>query len=74
MCASDIAYHETPNGGACFAFISIAFCGSLPWNNGDNNISTLVGNVLNRFMKDGPLPLPDRRPSPIAAVPITTRR
>lgn len=56
---SDIAYHETPNGGAAFAFSSIAFCGSLPWNNSDNNISTLVGNVLNRFMKDGPLPMPE---------------
>lgn len=53
---SDIAFHETPNGGGCFAFSSIAFCGSLPWNNGKNNISTLVGNVLDRFMKDGPLP------------------
>jgi len=55
---SDIAYHETPNGGACFAFSSIAFCGSLPWNDCDNNISRLVGNVLNRFMVDGPLPEP----------------
>jgi N,N-dimethylformamidase len=54
---SDIAYHETPNGGACFAFSSIAFCGSLPWNKGKNNISKLVGNVLDRFMKDGALPL-----------------
>ena len=53
---SDIAYHETPNGGGCFAFSSIAFCGSLPWNNSDNNISKMVGNVLNRFMADGPLP------------------
>ena len=55
---SDIAFHETPNGGAVFAFSSIAFCGALPWNNGDNNISKLVGNVLNRFMQDGPLPPP----------------
>lgn len=55
---SDIAYHETPNGGGCFAFSSIAFCGSLPWNECDNNISKLVGNVLNRFMQDGPLPPP----------------
>ena len=38
--------------------LSIAFCGSLSHNNGDNNISTLTGNVLNRFMKDGPLPTP----------------
>ena len=54
----DIAYHETPNGGACFAFSSIAFCGSLPWNNCDNNISKLVKNVLDRFSADGPLPAP----------------
>lgn len=55
---ADIAYHETPNGGACFAFSSIAFCGSLPWNNCDNNISRLVKNVLDRFSMDGPLPAP----------------
>jgi N,N-dimethylformamidase len=55
---SDIAFHETPNGGGCFAFSSIAFCGSLPWNNGDNNISRLVKNVLDRFSADGPLPPP----------------
>jgi len=63
---SDIAYHETPNGGACFAFSSIAFCGSLPWNNGNpkkNNISRLVKNVLDRFAKDGPLP-----PAPKSAI------
>ena len=54
--SKDIAFHETPNGGACFAFSSIAYCGSLPWNNCDNNISKLTGNVLNRFMQDGPLP------------------
>ena len=57
---SDIAYHETPNGGACFAFSSIAYCGALPWNNCDNNISKLTGNVLNRFMQDGPLPEPSK--------------
>jgi N,N-dimethylformamidase len=57
---SDIAYHETPNGGACFAFSSIAFCGALPWNKCDNNISKLVANVLNRFMVDGALPAPPK--------------
>lgn len=55
---SDIAFHETPNGGACFAFSSIAFCGSLSHNNYDNNISRLVGNVVDRFSQDGPLPAP----------------
>lgn len=52
----DIAFHETPNGGGCFSFSSIAYCGSLPWNNCDNNISKLTANVLNHFMVDGPLP------------------
>lgn len=56
---SDIAFHETPNGGATFAFSSIAFCGSLSHNNYDNNISKLVANVVNKFSQDGPLPLPD---------------
>jgi N,N-dimethylformamidase len=55
---ADIAFHETPNGGACFAFSSISFCGSLPWNNCDNNISRLTKNVLDRFKVDGPLPTP----------------
>lgn len=53
---ADIAFHETPNGGACFSFSSIAYCGSLPWNNCDNNISTMTKNVLDHFMVDGPLP------------------
>jgi N,N-dimethylformamidase len=55
---SDIAFHETPNGGACFAFSSIAFIGALPWNQGDNNVSRLVRNVLDRFAQDGKLPPP----------------
>ncbi|MCR8549261.1 LamG domain-containing protein [Salipiger sp. P9] len=53
---ADIAFHETPNGGACFSFSSIAYCGSLPWNNCDNNISKMTKNVLDHFMVDGPLP------------------
>ena len=53
-----MAYHETPNGGAVFAFSSIAYCGSLSHNDYDNNISRLTANVLNRFMQDGPLPPP----------------
>lgn len=56
---ADMAFHETPNGGAVWSFSSIAFCGSLSHNGYDNNISTLTANVLNRFMQDGPLPAPD---------------
>jgi len=47
---SDIVYFETPNGGAVFSVGSITFCGSLPVNGGDNDISRLVANVLNRFL------------------------
>ncbi|MEY2533642.1 MAG: hypothetical protein QOF29_1552 [bacterium] len=54
----DIAYHETPNGGACFAFSSIAYCGALSHNGYDNNVSRLTKNVVDRFMQDGPLPDP----------------
>jgi N,N-dimethylformamidase len=48
---SDIVYFETQNTGAVFSVGSITFCGSLPVNNGDNNISRLVKNVLNRFLE-----------------------
>lgn len=47
---SDIVYFETPNGGAVFSVGSITFCGSLPVNDGDNNVSKMVSNVLNRFL------------------------
>ncbi len=56
---ADMAFHETPNGGGVWSFSSISYCGSLSHNNYDNNISTLTGNVLNRFMRDGPLPAAD---------------
>jgi N,N-dimethylformamidase len=55
---ADIAYHETPHGGAVFATSSISYCGSLSHDNYDNNISRLTRNVLDRFMQDGPLPEP----------------
>ncbi len=48
---ADLAYFETDSGGAVFATGSITFCGSLPINNFDNNISTLLGNLLERFLR-----------------------
>ena len=48
---SDMVYFETQNTGAVFSVGSITFCGSLPVNDGDNNISRLVKNVLNRFLE-----------------------
>ncbi|MEM8950317.1 MAG: N,N-dimethylformamidase beta subunit family domain-containing protein [Pseudomonadota bacterium] len=49
---ADMIYFDVPGGGAVFSTGSITFCGSLPWNNFDNNISTLLGNVLDRFLSD----------------------
>ena len=49
---SDMVYFETVKGGAVFSAGSITFCGSLPWNNFNNQISTLLRNVVARFMAD----------------------
>ena len=46
---ADMTYFETAKGGAVFSTGSITFCGSLPHNDFDNSISTLLGNVLRRF-------------------------
>ena len=46
---ADMVYFEAPNGGAVFSVGSITFCGSLPHNNFDNDISRIVDNVLRRF-------------------------
>ena len=47
---SDLVFFETPNGGAVFSVGSISWCGSLPYNNCDNNVSRLTENVLRHFM------------------------
>ncbi|WP_108881238.1 N,N-dimethylformamidase beta subunit family domain-containing protein [Anderseniella sp. Alg231-50] len=43
---SDIVHFDVPGGGSVFAVGSITFCGCLPWNNFDNNVSQLLENVL----------------------------
>ena len=48
---SDIVIFETAKGGCVFSVGSITYCGSLPWNNFDNNISRMTANVLNRFLQ-----------------------
>lgn len=47
---ADIVWFETDNGGSLFSVGSITFCGSLPHNNFNNNISTLLSNVTNRML------------------------
>ena len=49
---SELVYFETPEGGAVFSVGSISFCGSLPHNGFDNNISRMVDNVLRRFRSE----------------------
>jgi len=47
---ADMTFFETPGGGAVFSTGSITFCGCLPVNGFENNISRLLQNVLNRFL------------------------
>ena len=50
---ADMTFFETPNNGAVFAVGSITFCGALPVNDCDNNISALLTNVVDRFLDPG---------------------
>jgi N,N-dimethylformamidase len=52
---SDLVFFETGNGGAVFAFSSMAWSGSLSHNRYDNNASRLTENVLRRFADERPL-------------------
>jgi N,N-dimethylformamidase len=49
---SDMVYFTTTGGGAVFSVSSIAWCGSLSYNNYDNNVSRITENVLRRFTSD----------------------
>lgn len=51
---ADIAFAEHVSGGAVFATGSIAWCGSLPVNDFDNNVSLMTENVLRRFIDPKP--------------------
>ena len=51
---ADILFYTTHNGGAVFSVGSITFCGSLPVNNYNNNISKMLFNVIARFLDPAP--------------------
>jgi N,N-dimethylformamidase len=51
---ADLAFYETPSGGAVFATGSIAWCGSLSHNGYDNNVARITSNVLRRFLDPTP--------------------
>ena len=56
---ADMTFFETPGNGAVFSTGSITFCGSLPFNNFDNNCSHILKNVLDRFLDpDAKFPMP----------------
>jgi N,N-dimethylformamidase len=46
---AEIVHFDTPGGGQVFSVGSITFCGSLPVNGGDNDVSRMLRNVLLRF-------------------------
>jgi N,N-dimethylformamidase len=55
MIRADMTFFATAQGkGAVFSTGSITFCGSLPSHGYDNNISRLLGNVLERFLDPRP--------------------
>ena len=58
---ADLTFFETPRGGAVFSTGSITFCGSLPSDNFDNDVSRLLANVLERFLDPEPFEMPDDR-------------
>ncbi|PWV97753.1 hypothetical protein DFR52_106278 [Hoeflea marina] len=47
---ADMIHFSVPGGGSVFATGSITFCGSLPWNDFDNNVSRLLENVVQRSL------------------------
>lgn len=53
---ADIVYYKTPGNGAVFSVGSMAWCGSLSHNRYDNNVSRLMRNVIDGFLKPGALP------------------
>ena len=56
MVRADMIYYKTPNDGALFAPGSLSWCGSLSYNNYDNNVSRILENTIKGFLKEGPLP------------------
>lgn len=53
---ADMIYFNYPKNGGVFSVGSIAWCGSLSYNNYDNNVSRITGNVLDKFSSSGELP------------------
>jgi N,N-dimethylformamidase len=52
---ADMVLIEYPGGGSVFSTGSITFCGSLPWNDFDNDVSRLLLNVMGHVLGSGPI-------------------
>jgi N,N-dimethylformamidase len=52
---ADLTLLPYPQGGAVFSTSSIAWCGALAQEGGDNPIARITLNVLRRFLSDGPV-------------------
>jgi N,N-dimethylformamidase len=48
---ADMTYFDVPGGGEVFSVGSITFCGSLPVNDYNNDISRILDNVIRRFSR-----------------------
>ena len=52
---SDVVFFETQTGGAVFSTGSIAWCGALLTDGGDNAVARITENVLRRFARAEPV-------------------
>jgi len=52
----DVTFFTAPNDGAVFSTGSIGFGQALPANNFDNSAAKMLSNIVEAFIKDGPLP------------------
>ncbi|MEM9047790.1 MAG: N,N-dimethylformamidase beta subunit family domain-containing protein [Pseudomonadota bacterium] len=55
---AEIVFFETPAGGAVFSTGSITFCGSLPVQGFANPVSTMLENVVRRFLDPAAFVMP----------------
>ena len=53
---ADMVYFTTPANGAVFSTGSIAWGSALPCGNFSNSVSRLTKNVVDAFLRPGPLP------------------